>query len=130
MCLHRFVGENTSNMVKALMDTAVRMERELVKKRVAQEAREKAENRVLELLKLKPTDDLRTRLRAGEFDAQTVRVAPREKPSTGNPISGVYVLCVLCVGLEWKDFGLVGDGCGSLDVDGCMLIHLCFCCVC
>jgi ATP-dependent protease HslVU (ClpYQ) ATPase subunit len=85
-----FVGENTSNMIKSLMDNAVRMERDLAKKRVAQEAREKAEAKVLELLKLpgKGSDDNRERLRKGEFDHLTVRVLPRERPSNGNPLSG------------------------------------------
>lgn len=94
-----FVGENTSNMIKGLMDNAVRMERELAKKRVAKEAREKAEAKVLELLKLpKGSEDNRARLRRGEFDHLTVRVAPREKPAggTGNPLSGAFA-CVLYV---------------------------------
>lgn len=99
-----FVGENTSNMIKGLMDTAVRMERELAKKRVAKEARAKAEGKVLELLKLKSTDDLRARLRAGEFDAQTVKVAPREKPATGNPISD------LLDGLDLSNLSSMGPG--------------------
>ncbi len=83
-------------MIKSLMDTAVRMERELAKKRVAAEAREKAEAKVLELLKLpKGSDDNRERLRMGEFDHLTVRVSPRERPSSGNPLSGSLCCCVL-----------------------------------
>lgn len=84
-----FVGENTNAMIKGLMDNAVRIERELAKKRVAQEAREKAEAKVLELLKLpKGSEDNRERLRRGEFDHLTVRVPARERSSNANPLSG------------------------------------------
>lgn len=95
------MGENTANMIKGLMDNAVRMERELAKKRVAEEAREKAEGKVLELLKLPGSnkgaggDDNRARLRRGELDHLTVRVAPREKPAggKGNPLAGAFLFC-------------------------------------
>lgn len=102
----RFVGENTNNMIKGLMDNAVRMERELAKKRVAEEAREKAEAKVLELLKLpgKGSEDNRERLRRGEFDHLTVRVAPREKPPTGNPLSD------LLDGIDLGNLGNMGPG--------------------
>jgi ATP-dependent protease HslVU (ClpYQ) ATPase subunit len=90
-------------MIKGLMDNAVRMERELAKKRVAKEAREKAEGKVLELLKLPGSnkggggDDNRARLRRGELDHLTVRVAPREKPTggTGNPLAGAFCFVFL-----------------------------------
>ncbi|EWM28981.1 heat shock protein atpase subunit [Nannochloropsis gaditana] len=47
-----FVGANTSDMIKGLLDNAVRLERELEKKNVAAEAHAKAETKVLDLLKL------------------------------------------------------------------------------
>lgn len=48
------MGANTSDMIKGLMDNAVRLERELAKKQVAAEARAKAEIKVLDLLKVCP----------------------------------------------------------------------------
>ena len=68
-----FVGANTSDMIKGLMDNAVRLERELAKKAVADEARLKAENKILDLLKIgggggkqeQQLEDGRQRLRSG-----------------------------------------------------------------
>lgn len=46
------MGANTSDMIKGLLDNAVRLERELEKRNVAAEALAKAETKVLDLLKV------------------------------------------------------------------------------
>lgn len=84
-------------MIKGLMDNAVRLERELAKKKVAELAREKAEVKILELLRLPGTNqgnsnnsrnnnknnnnnnavalsELREKLRQGVYDHLTVKV--------------------------------------------------------
>ncbi|GAB5029843.1 atp-dependent protease, partial [Nannochloropsis oceanica] len=112
-----FVGANTSDMIKGLMDNAVRLERELARKNVAADARAKAEMKVLDLLKLGNTksttaqqqEELRTRLRNGDFDHHTVRVTPRETrssslPSSANPLSDL---------LEGLDLGNINMGSGG-----------------
>ncbi|EKU20404.1 heat shock protein atpase subunit, partial [Nannochloropsis gaditana CCMP526] len=111
-----FVGANTSDMIKGLLDNAVRLERELEKKNVAAEAHAKAETKVLDLLKLgnpkglssEQQQDLRSRLRGGEFDHYTVRVPPREPRSPSSP-SSLHPLSDLLDGLDLGNINM-GQG--------------------
>ena len=85
-----YVGRDVESIIRDLMDVAISMTREQMRKSVEAAAELHAENRVLDALvgpgaSESTRDSFRKKLRAGELDDKDVEIAVSEKPGGGMP---------------------------------------------
>ena len=85
-----YVGRDVESIIRDLMDVAISMTREQLKKSVEAQAELNAENRVLDAL-VGPgasegtRDSFRKKLRSGELDDKDIEISVADKPGAGMP---------------------------------------------